>query len=845
MAGFPVRVEGGTRWLGYSPACSLPLAACWLTPVCVRRFPSRLTTQPDKGRQWAVQVPVTGWTAPNQQGAQNTTQPSRPLRDPGVGSPVPRAVSPVSPRSAPFETLGAASLGGGSSRASPAQAAAQALFQAEHTAASVAAALHEQNDFAASEAAGLGGGQDLRFVQGQASPPSAGADLQGSVSNRIASAEARAAALRNAAVSADRSLKAAAAGGIRPVVAAMTAHASNADVAEAGCVALRNLSSKMEARDHQLACEGIQAAVGAIHTHSTRPGVLETACDAIRGLSSVLEPGEAGPEPMGALVATLLSMPGSPGPVSHACRAIAAVATRDEEAKQAACTAGAVEAVSNSLHTHSEDAAVVEAVATALVALLTYDPVAAVPDESGAHGKGPGGMPQWAARAAAAAAAAGAPAACFRALSVHAASPAVLERACAALRLLAAPHGNRAACAGAGSVAAVVAALRAHPGHAGLQASACGALRVLAWDAGTKAAAVDAGAVEAVVTAMRAHPQHAGVAEAACGALKSLAAHSSARVRGAKAADVAVEVLRTHGSTPGVCSEACGAIANLCVGQPQNGARATQAGAAAAVVAALTRHAELGDVAEAGAAALWALAGCGDPSSRISCVEHGALPALVGAMRTHQASLPLQVVACSAITHFAQGLSTGATEVAAAGGVDALLSALRLHGNSAALQESGFDALFTLCDRGGLDVARRALQAGALEACKAAITTRFPNHPGVQRAAKAVLEELTRARVNAAMGSDAVSSMDPSLAAVNAQVAGLGVGAARNSCHDAFGASEYLAAMQAKLVGWLGAGGGNSDWLDLVELALTTQWHEWEAGLSTTNVASPDVEVSK
>ena len=822
------------------PLLTRPVRLCCRLPVP--------RCQSDKGSHpWAVQVPVTGWTAP-QQAAGSTAQqfgqaPSRPVREPGVGSPAPRSQSPVSPRAAPFETLGAAAVGGGSGRGSPTQAAVQALFEAEHTAASVAAALHGQNELAARQAAGLGGAPGL----GQVADSGASDSLQGSVSNRIASAEARAAALRNAAVSADRSLKAAAAGGIRPVVAAMTAHSSNADVAEAGCVALRNLSSKMEARDHQLACEGIQAAVGAIHTHSTRPGVLETACDAIRGLSAVLEPGEAGPEPMGALVSTLLSMPGSPGPVSHACRAIAAVATRDEEAKQAACTAGAVEAVSNSLHTHGEDAAVVEAVATALVALLTFDPVASTAEEAAITGKGPhapGGMPQWAARASAAAAAAGAPAACFRALSVHAATPAVLERACAALRLLAAPHSNRAACAGAGSVAAVVASLRAHPGHAGLQASACGALRVLAWDAGTKAAAVDAGAVEAVVTAMRAHPQHAGVAEAACGALKSLAAHSSARTRGARAADVAVEVLRTHGSTPGVCSEACGAIANLCVGMPQNGARATQAGAPAAVVAALTRHAELGDVAEAGAAALWALAGCGDPSSRVACVEQGALPALVGAMRTHQASLPLQVVACSAITHFAQGLSSGATEVAAAGGVDALLAALRLHGNSAALQESGFDALFTLCDRGGLEVSRRALQAGALEACKAAITTRFPNHPGVQRAAKAVLEELTRARVNAAMGSDAVS-MDPSLAAVNAQVAGLGVGAARNSCHDAFGASEYLAAMQAKLVSWLGAGGGNSDWLDLVELALTTQWHEWEAGLSTTNVASPDVEVSK
>ena len=43
-------------------------------------------------------------------------------------------------------------------------------------------------------------------------------------------AEARAAALRNLATTADTKLKAAAAGGVRPVVAAMSAHLANADV---------------------------------------------------------------------------------------------------------------------------------------------------------------------------------------------------------------------------------------------------------------------------------------------------------------------------------------------------------------------------------------------------------------------------------------------------------------------------------------------------------------------------------------------------------------------------------------------------------------------------------------
>ena len=861
------RLESWSRVLGTNPR----------HVSSVRNTSSLSVRWPQDGRagagQWAVPIPVTGWAGPppgqntGRSGgsptpvdayapAQRAAPPStRPVREPFPSAPPPRPASPSGPRAAPFETLAGVHGRG----RSDVFAAGQALHEAEQTAATVAAAMHEQgkqwvsrSDAAAlvQDAAGAAAGDVSAGLAGGDAQQQYSADgvQQGGedgVTSRVAAAEARAAALRTMAVSADRRLKAAAAGGIRPVVAAMTAHAGNADVAEAGCVALRNLSSKMEARDHILACEGIMAAVAAIHSHATRPGVLETACDAIAGLSAVLEPGEAGPEPIGALITTLLSMPGNPGTVNHACRAIAAVATRDDDARQAACTSGAIEAVSSSLHTHGADITVVESAASALVALLSYDatsntaPGAAEPT----HGSN-GVIPAHAARAVAAAASAGAPAACFRALNTHTTSPAVLERSCAAIRLLAAPPGNRAACAGAGGIASVVAALRAHPGHAGLQASASGALRVLAWDSGTKSAAVEAGAVEAVVTALRAHPQHAAVAESACGALKSLAAHASARARGGRAADAAVAALRAHSASPGVCMEACGALANLCAGIPDNGARATQAGAAAAIVSALNRHGDSGDVAEAGAAAVWALAGCGDSAACISCVEQGALPALVSAMRAHQTSLPLQVVACAAMTHFAQCLTTGAMEVASAGGVDALLAALRLHGNSATLQESGFDALFTMCDKGGLEVSRRALQAGALEACKAAITTRFPNHPGVQRAAKAVLQELTRARVTLATADASLASSDPALAAVNAQVAGLGVGAARSSCHDAFGASQYLAAMQAKLVEWLGAGGGNSDWLDLVELALTTQWHEWEAGLSTTNVASPDAETN-
>jgi hypothetical protein len=46
-------------------------------------------------------------------------------------------------------------------------------------------------------------------------------------------------------------------------------------------------------------------------------------------------------------------------------------------------------------------------------------------------------------------------------------------------------------------------------------------------------------------------------------------------------------------------------------------------------------------------------------------------------------------------------------------------------------------------------------------------------------------------------------------------------------------------------VSWLGGEGGNSDWFDLVELALTSSWQELESGLSTTSIAPPAVTVNR
>ena len=64
-----------------------------------------------------------------------------------------------------------------------------------------------------------------------------------------------------------------------------------------------------------------------------------------------------------------------------------------------------------------------------------------------------------------------------------------------------------------------------------------------------------------------------------------------------------------------------------------------------------------------------------------------------------------------------------------------------------------------LCGSGGGALGRvgepesaLSAQAGALEVCKAAVTTRFPQHEGVRRAAKNAMDSFTKVRAD--IGAD-------------------------------------------------------------------------------------------
>jgi hypothetical protein len=225
------------------------------------------------------------------------------------------------------------------------------------------------------------------------------------------------------------------------------------------------------------------------------------------------------------------------------------------------------------------------------------------------------------------------------------------------------------------------------------------------------------------------------------------------------------------------------------------------------VISAAARHCSDCDVAEASAAALWALSGCGE-AALDAVAAQGAAASLVAAMAAHPNSLPLQTVACCALRNVA-GARGGPQSLLTTGAPESILNALRLHGNSASLQEAGLDALAQLAGS-STEAARACLAAGALEVCKAALTTRFSSHAGVRAAAQRALDALSPAR----LGNHTQS--------MYGDVSASGLGATRD-CHSALMNNTcFLLDLQGRLVSWLSEGGVQSDWLGIVELALTS-----------------------
>jgi len=214
-------------------------------------------------------------------------------------------------------------------------------------------------------------------------------------------------------------------------------------------------------------------------------------------------------------------------------------------------------------------------------------------------------------------------------------------------------EGRQQRAADAGALEAVVAAMRAHPTHAGVQAEGCHMLyAVSASDDApndvARARAAEVGALEAMVAAMRAHAYDVEVQENGCWAIANvvgqgrvadsessdtvgrsrssflMACARAQRAATSSAIEAVVAALRAHPREAGVQENGCLALAKICISGDGAGRalkqRAVELGALEAATAALRAHPHKRDVQEQAQGLCYMLAvvprqsGAGGPS---------------------------------------------------------------------------------------------------------------------------------------------------------------------------------------------------------------------------------------
>jgi len=540
--------------------------------------------------------------------------------------------------------------------------------------------------------------------------------------DRAAQANAqRATQLRSLAQQTHSAVLTAAGARVAPVVEAMRLHLYNPSVAEAGCVALKALAANIRCGDTEgvaAATQGMRAAVAVLRAHPDRTAVQEAALGALRALAVSCDVAEACEEGVEAVVA-VLAAGGSGKVLEQACRALINFTAGDKEAQKKAVKAGATPALLELLRRHCEAPLVAEQALSALVHCLDIDDDAAAAVQQSAT------------------------ACVVAAMRVHAHRPGTAEAGCSCVRSLAGTAvGRSQLLTNDTALKLLLAAMRTHTAHAGTAEQACGALRTLVSSPTAKATACASGALDAVVACMTAHPASAPVQRVCTALVKSLAVLDDCRLSDAaeSAVEALVAALQQHARTDEcIAEEALGALCNLVVGSAENALCLCDSEGVSAVVNAISAHADNPLVLEAACACLWALT-ASEVRCQQRCAADGALQAVVGCMTAHPSSLPLQLVALACLKNAAQ-LGDNQVAIAACGGLEALINALRVHGGSAALQQVGLEALAQVVEKHAA-IQRWAFTAGAMEVCTAAVTTRFPGHQGVTRAANLALVKL-------------------------------------------------------------------------------------------------------
>ena len=334
----------------------------------------------------------------------------------------------------------------------------------------------------------------------------------------------------------------------------------------------------------------------------------------------------------------------------------------------------------------------------------------------------------------------------LRGLACHA------EVYCTALMKLAVQKDNQKVMALAGGIELVLDMLRGHTGHAGLQETGCRVLVNLASDnKDNQKAIADAGGIEAVVHTMRGRSGHAAkVQEAGCCALAILASENKENQKaiGAGGIEAVIGAMRRHTGDVGVQSAGCRALAKLSFGDKDNQRATAIAGGIGVVVSAMRAHAGHNDDRDAAPASAGGVAGWAWRSvSRISKVLRGfpmAAPdgtasadSTAGTVR----STELHEAGCSALARLAFDDKDNQKAIADAGGIEAVVDAMRENKGHAGMQVAGCRALVNLASD-NRDNQKTIVDAGGIEAVGDAMREN-KGHAGMQLArCKALLARL-------------------------------------------------------------------------------------------------------
>ena len=342
------------------------------------------------------------------------------------------------------------------------------------------------------------------------------AQAMSAAADAATAAEAIAAAADEATAAAAERARATSADDPAAAVQRMVRDAASAEAAVAGCSELWSIATRLPfARDSIVAAGGLKAIVAAITTHLSDPDVARQGCRALRATVDGSRDRVTAAIDANSVAIAIDAMRVHAGDASVAgvgCHLLSALLTGNWAAVDA-CSAvvlreGGPAAIVAAMTTHVDDATVASCGSLAFGKFLWGSP--GVTRDTRVN----------------AAVNAGAPAAVVRAMRAHPNSVRVQSNGLYALAMLCVGGTHHvAAVTTAGGPDAAVAVLRAHVGSEYIAATGSHALGNMAWVSGpSRETVVAAGACAAIVAALRTHVGTARVLEAGSMALRRIAA---------------------------------------------------------------------------------------------------------------------------------------------------------------------------------------------------------------------------------------------------------------------------------------------------------------------------------